>query len=662
MNINRLNLPNILQLALSLNRNVKRALQITFDSLAIFCSLTAAMFLRTETLNFLKEPTFLISYLIILIPTIMLFLHMGLYRSFMRYVSTEIALLVAIGSCTSGIFLIILKITLAQFIPWSTPIIFCALLFIIVTALRFILRALFRFTTKKNQKCVAIYGAGAAGVQLIQSLGLNSNFHVQMILDDNPNLHGQSLYGLKIISFEEALQNADFKEIDILLLAMPSANLVEQQKIIAKANSYSLEVKSIPDITSLIKGEAQITEFKNIEIEDLLGRERVNPLPNLMSKNIESKSVMVTGAGGSIGSELCRQIVTLNPKTLILFDISEIGIYSIYSELEQKVNDLNLKIIPLIGSVQDRYFLRAFFENQKVDTIYHAAAYKHVPLMEQNMIQSIKNNSIGSMIIAEEAIYAKIKTFTLVSTDKAVNPSNIMGASKRLAEKICQTMNLKQSKTRFSIVRFGNVLGSSGSVVPLFKKQIAEGGPISLTHPEVTRYFMTISEAVQLVIQASSLANKEGEVFVLDMGMPVKIKDLAFKMVQLLGLIPFIENDDYSKKGDIPIKITGLRPGEKMYEELSYNRNLQGTIHPRIMTVNETPINSTNFKHLINQLQNLINEYDYKGLIEFLSKNADYVPTSNVEFYTENSFLSKNKEAQEGEIIPLNTNKFDIRS
>jgi len=614
---------NILRLALTLDRAVQRGLQMGFDALAVFGALVGAMALRLETFTFLDQPGFFLSYALILVPTLYLFAKMGLYRAFMRYVSTEIAVLVALGSGVAAILVMIAKLLLAAFIPWSIPIIFGALLFIAVTGSRFTLRAMFRATTEKRRKYVAIYGAGAAGAELLQTLASSSAYRVQMIIDDNPGLQGQRLFGLRVMSFEEAAENFGALDVDIVLLAMPSAGFSARQAIIAKVNEYALEVKMIPAVGKLIDGSAQITEFKDVAIEDLLGRERVDPITKLMGKNIHRKTVLVTGAGGSIGSELCRQIIELAPKRLLLMDVSELAVYTILAELDAQAAQRGVALVPLVGGVQDRPFVAASMAQQKIDTIYHAAAYKHVPLMEQNILQAIKNNTIGTLVLAEEAVRTRVPSFTLISTDKAVNPTNVMGASKRLAERICQAMNAEQKVTRFSMVRFGNVLGSSGSVVPLFQRQIAAGGPITLTHADVVRYFMTIGEAVQLVIQASALA-RGGEVFVLDMGVPVKIKDLAFKMVQLSGLRPYLEEGAQQGEGDIAIRITGLRPGEKMYEELSYGKGLVGTKHPRIMTVREAAMPVREMRALIQHLERLIEARDIKALFTCLAKDADY--------------------------------------
>jgi len=361
----------------------------------------------------------------------------------------------------------------------------------------------------------------------------------------------------------------------------------------------------------LIDGSAEITELKNVAIEDLLGREPVAPDPDLMNAAIKGKIVLVTGAGGSIGSELCRQIIRWQPTRLIILDQSEYAIYQLEQEIAATTEDLDIPLTPIVTSVLERTFISQTLALYKVDTIYHAAAYKHVPLMEQNVMQGVKNNVFGTKTVAECAIEAGVKDFILISTDKAVNPTNFMGASKRLCELLCQGFNRTQDKTRFSMVRFGNVLGSSGSVIPLFKKQIERGGPVTVTHKDITRYFMTIPEAAQLVIQAGALA-KGGEVFVLDMGEPVRIIDLARKMIRLSGLTAYFEGGD--DDGDIALRVTGLRPGEKMYEELAYDDKLVATAHPRIMNAQENAMGSVELDIALEKIERSITQNDDEGI------------------------------------------------
>lgn len=620
------NLTNTFRLALNANRSVKRVIQVICDIATILLSLIGAMALRLETFSFLELPSFYLSFAIIVVPTIYILAKMGLYHSFIRHVSTEVVMLVAIGTSVSVVLLILTKITVVPLIPWTVPIIYAALLFIGINGIRFVIRSVYRLTNGRYQKHIAIYGAGAASAQIIHSLKSDPNYMVRMVIDDSKNLQGERMFGHTVMSFSEASSKFDKFGISTVLLAIPSASFSDRKKIISRLSEYSLDVKTIPGLSGLINGSVTINEFKDIEIEDLLEREMVKPDPNLLSKNITGKTVLVTGAGGSIGSELCRQILKLEPDHLLLLDISEFAIYNIFSELESLALDLRVKLSIHIGSVSDRSYVSSVLDEHNIETIYHAAAYKHVPLMEQNLIQAIKNNSLGTLVIAEEALRTKVSNFTLISTDKAVNPTNVMGASKRLAERICQSMNGKQTKTQFSIVRFGNVLGSSGSVVTVFKKQIAAGGPITLTHPDITRYFMTIGEAVQLVIQAGSMSIG-GEVFILDMGRPIKIMDLAFKMVNLSGLTAYFENNEKGENGDIAIRVTGLRPGEKMYEELSYGDNLTRTFHPRVMTVQEAPIALDQLRGLLAEIEQLVEANDTILLTKILVRLADFTPS-----------------------------------
>ena len=600
-------------------------LRMFVDTLIILIALVAAVFLRIETLFFLSKPEFLACLLLVSLATISLFARIGLYRSFARYVSTDVAILVSMGSGFSALTLLATSLMLVSFIPWTVAVIYAALLFIFVCGSRFIIRAFIRMAGSHKRLNLAVYGAGEAGAQILQLLRTSPDYKVRMLIDDNPKVRGKEIFGIRIMNFIEAEKKFEDFEIDTVLLAMPNIGSSARRKIFDRINKHKLEVKTIPSFASLINGSAKITEFKDVAIEDLLGRNSVAPLPTLMGKNISGKTVLVTGAGGSIGSELCRQIIQLKPQKLLLLDVSELATYTISEEIKSQSAELRVETVSLVGSVLDRPFIAATMRNHRIDTIYHAAAYKHVPLMEQNIIQAVKNNTLGTIVLAEEAVRVGVASFTLVSTDKAVNPTNIMGASKRLAERACQMMGIEQTKTRFSLVRFGNVLGSSGSVLPLFKKQIAAGGPLTLTHPNVTRYFMTIGEAVQLVLQASSLA-KNSEVFVLDMGRPVKIKDLALNIVQLSGLKPYLEGegDVAESEGDIVIRITGLRPGEKMHEELSYGDNLVGTEHPRIMTVNEDVMAAKEMRIVAARLETLIADEDELGLMEILHEFGNY--------------------------------------
>ncbi len=403
------------------------------------------------------------------------------------------------------------------------------------------MRLFIRYFSQKlfniKRENVAIYGAGSAGIELMYALRRNPNYSVKLFIDDNPELDGKNLSGNNVINSDRAKEKILCNDIKTMFLAISFKTSSIRKKVLDIVSDYPIKIKIIPSISKFIDSEFKIDQFKDIKIEDLLGREPVQPNHKLMAKTISNKTVLVTGAGGSIGGELSRQIIVLKPQKLILIDISEFAIYKLLEGLKTYSRTHEVDLIPVIGSVQDRDFIKHLFDSYMVDTIYHAAAYKHVPLMEKNIMQCINNNVFGTLNIAELSVASKVENFILVSTDKAVKPTNFMGASKRIAEIICQKLSMQQKDTCFSVVRFGNVLASSGSVVPLFKRQIKSGGPITLTHPNVTRFFMTIPEAAQLVIQAGSIG-KGGDIFVLDMGKSIKILDLAKRMIYLSGKKP----------------------------------------------------------------------------------------------------------------------------
>ena len=596
---------------LNANRLIKRTVQAAFDSVIIFLTLCSAMVVDLGSLSFLSDLNFYLAFSFTLVPTIYVFSKSGLYRAFLRHVSTEVAVIIGIGSAISAIILLSTRLILSSVIPLSAPVIYAAFLFIAIAGTRFTLRSLFRKSMGGERQNVAIYGAGAAGAQTFQSLKAEANYRVRLVIDDKVNIQGETLFGQRIYSFDDAKRLFKALKINTALLAMPSASRAQRQTVITKLVDIGINVKTIPGLSSLIDGSAKITELKNVAIEDLLGREPVAPDQDLMNEAIKGKVVLVTGAGGSIGSELCRQIIRWQPARLIILDHSEFAIYQLEQEICTTTEDLDIPLTPVVTSVLEKAFISQILARYKVDTIYHAAAYKHVPLMEQNIMHGVKNNVFGTKTIAECAVDSGVKELILISTDKAVNPANFMGASKRVCELLCQSLNKPQNKTRFSMVRFGNVLGSSGSVIPLFKKQIERGGPVTLTHKDVTRYFMTISEAAQLVIQAGALA-KGGEVFVLDMGQPVRIIELARRMIQLSGLVPFLEYSDDC--GDIALTVTGLRPGEKMYEELAYNDKLAASAHPRIMIAQELALDPIELDVALNEIERSINQNDCEGM------------------------------------------------
>jgi FlaA1/EpsC-like NDP-sugar epimerase len=474
-----------------------------------------------------------------------------------------------------------------------------------------------------------IYGAGHSGMQIASALRQSGQYFLAGYIDDSTQYQGSNINGLMVYPPKEISRLIDTHGVTDILLAMPSIDRARRNAILSDLRQLQVHVRSLPDLVDLAQGHVTVLDIKELDPDDLLGREPVAPNRGLIEKNILGKTVLISGAGGSIGSELCRQILQVGPKQLLLLDHSEYGLYAIESELRTQLNanpGLKTELIPLLGNVRDAERLEAIFTKWSIDTVYHAAAYKHVPLVEHNPSEGLQNNVLGTLNLAQAAKKHHTTNFVLISTDKAVRPTNVMGATKRFAELVLQALaNEENSGTCFSMVRFGNVLGSSGSVVPLFREQIRAGGPVTLTHAEVTRYFMTIPEAAQLVIQAGAMA-KGGEVFVLDMGQPVKIYDLAKRMVELSGLS--VKNPE-TGAGDIEIVVTGLRPGEKLYEELLIGENPTSTTHPRIMMAREDflpwealraelallqeGLSKDDFQVLVGQLQRLVNGYQPSG-------------------------------------------------
>jgi FlaA1/EpsC-like NDP-sugar epimerase len=466
---------------------------------------------------------------------------------------------------------------------------------------------------------VLIYGAGNAGRQLAAAMANSHEMRVVGFLDDDDRLHGHVLNGLSIYSPADLPGLVTSLQVSTVLLAIPSVSRHRRNEMIAQMLRAHVQVRTLPAVSELAQGMVSTSDLRELDIDDLLGREPVAPNHILLGRNITDKVVLVTGAGGSIGSELCRQILSVHPSTLVLIEQSEFALYTIQQELQEKVEGSNTLLVPVLASVRDAQRLNEVFSDWKPETVYHAAAYKHVPLVEHNPIEGIRNNTLGTLTAAQTAAEHGVSDFVLISTDKAVRPTNIMGASKRLAEMALQALAATSPKTRFSMVRFGNVLGSSGSVVPKFRRQIRDGGPITLTHPDITRYFMTIPEAAQLVIQAGAMA-KGGDVFVLDMGDPVRIMDLATRMIELSGLCV---KDEHNPDGDIEIEITGLRPGEKLFEELLIGNNPRPTSHPRIMKAHEEFLAWPVLLDKLEQLETVLERRDVEGtkdlLIELVS-------------------------------------------
>jgi len=576
------------------------------------------------------------SWWIYLLPSAIagpIFLKFGLYRSVIRYLE-ERAILAMLGAVTLSVILIsyLVMLLASAVLPVGGLFIFWMLACGYVFGSRFMARAVLRqqFTREVSRKKVIIYGAGSAGIQMVNALKAGKEFEPAAFVDDEPNLQGLILSGLQVFSPDELPRLRDELDARHVLLALPSASRNRRVEIVNRLEPLKLEVKVLPGMVDLVEGQVALSDVREVGIDELLGRDAVPPDPDLLGRCIRGKVVMVTGAGGSIGSELCRQIVDCEPASLLLYEISEFALYSIEQELRQRIVRTGQKtcLLPVLGSVRDGARLKLLMTTYAVQTIYHAAAYKHVPLVEFNITEGVLNNTAGTWTAARAAKEAGVETFVLISTDKAVRPTNVMGASKRMAELALQALAAEpHCKTRFSMVRFGNVLGSSGSVVPLFRRQIAAGGPVTVTHPEIIRYFMTIPEASQLVIQAGAMGGS-GEVFVLDMGKPVKILELARRMVHLSGLSV---RDAHHPDGDIEIQFSGLRPGEKLYEELLIGDDVSGTNHPKIMKAKEDFIPAQQYEEVITLLQNACVRGDCSAIINLLNLHVSgFKPDSEI--------------------------------
>jgi FlaA1/EpsC-like NDP-sugar epimerase len=570
-----------------------------------------------------------------------IFIVSGLYRAIFRYSGWPALLAVARAVGIYGLLYasVFTAIGVAG-VPRTVGIIQPMLLLLFVGASRALARVwlgeqYMNILKRASRPKVLIYGAGTTGRQLAAAMANSHEMQVTGFLDDDDRLHGHMLNGQPIYNPADLDSLASTLNISDVLLAMPSLSRRRRNEILNQLRTTHMAVRTLPSLTDLAQGKVSISDLRELDIDDLLGREPVTPNHILLAKNIVGKVVLVTGAGGSIGSELCRQILAVGPSKLLLIEQSEFALYGIHQELEEKLSGRDIVLVPLLASVQDDDRMREIMSTWHPDTVYHAAAYKHVPLVEHNPAAGIKNNVLGTLHTAQAAAENGVTDFVLISTDKAVRPTNVMGASKRLAEMALQALAAHQAGTaggitggtKFSMVRFGNVLGSSGSVVPKFRQQIRDGGPITLTHPDVTRYFMTIPEAAQLVIQAGAMA-KGGDVFVLDMGQPVKIMDLARRMVELSGLT--VKDEEYPE-GDIEIAVTGLRPGEKLYEELLIGDNPKPTVHPRIMKAHEDFMPWAEFEAKLNALDIALNVNDV-GVIRLMMQQlvVGYTPADDI--------------------------------
>lgn len=623
----------------SLPRNTKRAVALTVDILVLAFSYAFALFVRYEQVFIPRDPDVYWAFLLSLPVSLLLFMRLGLYRAVVRYMALSALLVITSGVLTSAFVLWAAVYILGAGVPISVIITYALMSLILVGGLRLLMRALYEQTASRTKTPVMIYGAGSAGRQLAQSLMNGKEFHPVAFLDDDPTLHKSSILGLRVCCPKHIQEAISHYHPKMVLLAIPSAPRSRRKEILEYLEPFKVTVQTIPGMSDVVSGKMRIDELQDVRIEDLLGRDPVEPRKKLMEVNIRGKAVLVTGAGGSIGAELCRQIVQYEPSMLVLVEVSEYNLYAIEKELQAYVHqhELDVLIKPVLSSIQNQNRLTRTMQRFHIETVYHAAAYKHVPMVEFNIVEGVRNNIFGTFRTAQAAITARVKDFVLISTDKAVRPTNVMGATKRFAELVLQGLaSRKDHQTHFSMVRFGNVLGSSGSVVPLFRRQIAEGGPVTVTHPDITRYFMTIPEAAQLVIQAGAMGsiaaraegNNGGQVFVLDMGEPVKIVELAQKLIRLMGLeIKSKENPH----GDIEIVYTGLRPGEKLYEELLIGENVLESEHKRIMTARELSLPWREIELYLEQLDTLCFEFKVHDIHTLLQQAPlAFQPTSAI--------------------------------
>jgi len=616
----------LLKKLITLSRSNKQLILVFFDSIILITALFLSFSLR---LGYWYLPNYNILLMIFCAPIIAIpiFIRFGLYRSIIRYIGFKSLWSVVKAVSLYALIWGILGFMAAIYgIPRSVILINWVVALISIAGARLIARWLLVDNNPIDASNVVIYGAGSAGRQLFIALMDSVEYKPIAFIDDNVELQGQSINGVNVISSINCLDYIKKHEVSEVLLAIPSATRKRRDEIINFLISSSLVVRALPSFSQLAQGKIKIEDLHEISIKDLLGRSSVTPDKKLMEKNITDKVVFVSGAGGSIGSELCKQILYLQPKILILYELNEFALYSIDNYLSENLLP-EVKIISILGSVNNKKRLSNIFKKFKVNTIYHAAAYKHVPMVESNTSEGVLNNIFGTISCAETAISEKVETFVLISTDKAVRPTNTMGATKRFSEMVLQALSKQQNITRFSIVRFGNVLDSSGSVIPLFKKQIKAGGPITVTDSKIIRYFMTIPESVQLVIQAGSIG-LGGEIFLLDMGKPVLIVDLAKKMIALSGLQV---KDQNNPGGDIEIIYTGLRYGEKLYEELLIGDNASSTSHPKIMCANEDFLSWGKLKKIADELEKAINLNDHKKLRSLLIKAIpEFKPQSEI--------------------------------
>lgn len=619
--MDRIHKITFLKSLVGLPRSVKRVISASADMLAITLALISAFDLAYVSF-FPEEQIRSHWFVFIALPllAVLVFTRLGLYRAVLRFGSAKLYFTAGLGVLTLTLFFEIYAALSESTLLLSTPVIFGLTSFVYVAGTRVIFQSLYQrsiHTQHTKKRHTLIYGAGSAGVQLISSLKDSKEYDVRGFIDDDTKLDGAHISGVDVFDSQKLPEIIAEKNITTVLLALPTVPNATKKQLIDRLTNYQVEVQTVPSLTEMLAGQS-ISAIRSINVNDLLGRDPVPPQEFLLRESLDQKVVCVTGAGGSIGSELARQALLGNAKKLILFELSEFALYAIERELEslKSVNALACELVPILGSARNRKLMERVFSSHEVDTVYHAAAYKHVPMVESNVLAGVCNNSFGTWHAAMAAMASGVERFILISTDKAVRPTNVMGATKRLAELVLQDLATRSDKTIFSMVRFGNVLASSGSVVPVFKQQIAAGGPVTVTHPDINRFFMTIPEAASLVIQAGSMA-KGGEVYLLDMGEPLRIADLAQKMIRLAGKTVKSESNT---KGEIEIVFTGLRPGEKLYEELLIGLDSEKTSHPSIFSAKEEAHSEDVIRSVMERIQELTDLNDVDGVKSVLSE------------------------------------------
>ncbi|PIE42796.1 MAG: nucleoside-diphosphate sugar epimerase [Gammaproteobacteria bacterium] len=611
-----------------LSRKNKRLVSVFADLVFLPFAFWLAMTLRQGQFFLPDQSPFYLAMAVTAAVSIGVFVRLGLYRAVIRYMSNHALVAVITGVSLSAATLALSGLLYGAPIPRSVWLIYWCLALLFVGGSRMTIRSIFQHQMMKSKERVIIYGAGSSGILLSSLLYQGKQFQPVAFIDDDPRRHGNILNGLRVyppVYLALAIEKYGAKRI---FLALGNTPRSKRSIILRFLEDLPVQVQTIPSMSDIVSGKSTIAEVKDVDIEDLLGRDEVVPDNSLIKRCISGKVVMVTGAGGSIGAELCRQLIEHEPKRLVLFELSEYALYRIERDLSRAIENrhLSVELVTVLGSVQQEHRVEVIMRTFGVQTLYHAAAYKHVPMVEHNIVEGVRNNVFGTWFCAEAAIRAGVERFVLVSTDKAVRPTNVMGASKRMAELVLQGLAERQSKTRFCMVRFGNVLGSSGSVVPLFREQIKKGGPVTVTHKSITRYFMTIPEAAQLVLQAGSMG-AGGEVFVLDMGSPIKIDDLARKMIHLMG---YEVKDDGHPDGDIEICYTGLRAGEKLFEETLIGGSPMGTEHRRIMKAQETFLPWEQLKSLLDEMDRACHTFDCERVRSLLvNAPTDYEPIND---------------------------------